>query len=78
MSYTFVKKGADWDDPARIAASVQNKIYFAGEHTYMNFLGTVHGAYISGLDTANKILSAKLNLALGIIAIGVCLIPNLI
>ena len=78
MSYTFVKKGASWDDPGRIGSSVHNKLYFAGEHTYMNYIGTVHGAYLSGLDTANAILSSKFGFAVGAIASGVWIISNLI
>lgn len=33
------------------------KIYFAGEATSVKYFGTVHGAYFSGVQSANKILS---------------------
>ena len=37
--------------------SIQNLIFFAGEHCHAQYPATVHGAYLSGLDTAKKILS---------------------
>ncbi|WP_269914436.1 flavin monoamine oxidase family protein [Acinetobacter sp. HY1485] len=40
-----------------LTAPIQNKIYFAGEHTNFEYSGTVHGAYISGQETANRILN---------------------
>lgn len=37
------------------------KLYFSGEGTTYKFMGTVHGAYISGRDAANKIIKAIKN-----------------
>lgn len=35
--------------------SIDDKIFFAGEHTIFDYRGTVHGAYISGIREAKKI-----------------------
>ena len=52
QSYTFIKAGGTRSDPGNIAASIDDKVYFAGEHTNADFIGTVHGAYVSGLSAA--------------------------
>lgn len=36
--------------------SIDQQLYFTGEHCHERFAGTVHGAYISGQDTAQQIL----------------------
>ena len=38
-----------------LARPVENKLFFAGEHTSKDYRGTVHGAYLSGLAAAEKI-----------------------
>lgn len=46
-----------WDD---IARPIQDRNwFFAGEHTYSKYRGTVHGAFISGEIAAKKILKVK-------------------
>ena len=35
---------------------VSNKLFFAGEHTDSDYRGTVHGAYLSGIREADKII----------------------
>jgi monoamine oxidase len=37
---------------------MENNIVFAGEHTISNEYGYAHGAYNSGLTSANKIIKA--------------------
>ncbi|CDW77606.1 amine oxidase [Stylonychia lemnae] len=56
QAYSFVKVGATKEDPLNIAQDIDKKIYFAGEHTNFNFIGSAHGAYISGIDVASKII----------------------
>ncbi|CDW88257.1 amine oxidase [Stylonychia lemnae] len=58
QSYTYIKAGATDEDPGNIASNIDKKVYFAGEHTQFDFLGTVHGAYLSGLDAARAISQA--------------------
>ena len=43
--------------PTLLATEVSNKLFFAGEHTEKAYRGTVHGAYLSGLREADKIIS---------------------
>ena len=43
-------------DFTNMAATVDNKLFFAGEHTSTLYKATVHGAYISGNDAADKII----------------------
>ncbi len=38
-----------------LAKSVDNKLFFAGEHTNRAYRGTVHGAYLSGMRVAEEI-----------------------
>jgi len=38
-----------------LAKSVDNKLFFAGEHTNKTYRGTVHGAYLSGMRVAEEI-----------------------
>ena len=53
-SYSFVKTGA-FNECKIYSLPVNNKLFFAGEAINPKFMGTVHGAYISGRETANKI-----------------------
>lgn len=43
-----------WVEP--FLQPLQNRLYFAGEHCSLQYAGTVHGAYLSGQDTAQKII----------------------
>lgn len=36
--------------------SIDQQLYFAGEHCHELYAGTVHGAYLSGLETAGRVL----------------------
>ncbi|CDW77393.1 amine oxidase [Stylonychia lemnae] len=56
MAFSYMQVGSNSQDPINIAASIDKKVYFAGEHTTFDFLGTAHGAYISGMDAAQAIL----------------------
>lgn len=53
-SYTAVgTKMQHFDD---LAEEVSDKLFFAGEHTEANYFSTVHGAYLSGIREADKII----------------------
>ncbi|NOT36738.1 MAG: hypothetical protein HOP11_05120 [Saprospiraceae bacterium] len=53
-SYTAVStKMQHFDD---LAGEVNGKLCFAGEHTHKDYYSTVHGAYLSGLREADKII----------------------
>lgn len=55
-SYSYIKIGASVEDYKILSESVNNKLFFAGEATVTDFPTTVHGAYLSGIREANKIL----------------------
>jgi monoamine oxidase len=56
-SYSYARPGHA-DDRARLAASVDGRLFFAGEATSPNFFSTVHGAYESGLRAAGEALAS--------------------
>jgi monoamine oxidase len=48
--------GATPEDYDTLAQPVDNRLFFAGEHTQRDYPATVHGAYLSGKRAANEIL----------------------
>jgi monoamine oxidase len=56
-SYSYVSKMGKSSDFDVLATQVQNKLFFAGEHTSRDYRGTVHGAYLSGIREADKIFN---------------------
>ncbi|MCA6440787.1 MAG: FAD-dependent oxidoreductase [Sediminibacterium sp.] len=56
-SYSFATTGTTTTDFDTLSNSVDDKLFFAGEHTNKQYRGTVHGAYLSGLREADKIIS---------------------
>lgn len=58
-AYSFVSVGASSAAFDTVAAPVSNRLFFAGEHTHRAYRGTVHGAYLSGLREADRILDLQ-------------------
>ncbi len=54
-AYSFAAVNTTSDDFDILAQSINNKVFFAGEHTSRDYRGTVHGAYLSGIREAEKI-----------------------
>jgi monoamine oxidase len=54
-SYSYPGVGTNPQFFGNLAKSVDNKLFFAGEHTSKDFFGTAHGAYHSGMDVAEEI-----------------------
>ena len=54
-SYSYTAVGSTNDDFYELSKSLDNKVFFAGEATEVNYPATVHGAYFSGMREANKI-----------------------
>ncbi len=55
-AYSFGSLNSLPADFSTLAATVANKLFFAGEHTSTLYKATVHGAFISGNDAADKII----------------------
>ena len=55
-SYSYPAVGAPSDARSILARPVNNRLFFAGEATTADYPSTVHGAYLSGLREAKRIL----------------------
>ena len=54
-SYSFATSGVRSSEFTKFEAAVDNKLFFAGEHTSRDYRGTVHGALLSGVRAAEQI-----------------------
>lgn len=55
-SYSFLAVGSSPADLRALAEPVSERLLFAGEATHEEFFATVHGAYMSGVREAERIL----------------------
>jgi monoamine oxidase len=55
-AYSFPAVGSSPDDRDQLAASVDDRVFFAGEATSREYFATVHGAYLSGLRAAKELM----------------------
>jgi monoamine oxidase len=55
-AYSYPTNGSTSADFDTLAIEINNKVFFAGEHTERDYRGTVHGAYLSGIREADKII----------------------
>jgi monoamine oxidase len=55
-AYSYATNGSTSADFNTLSNAVNNKLFFAGEHTEREYRGTVHGAYLSGIREADKII----------------------
>lgn len=53
-SYTSINTEMRYFDD--LAEEINDKLFFAGEHTHADYFSTVHGAYLSGIREADKII----------------------
>ena len=62
-AYSFPPPGSvpsDFDDLAEgIAGDFYRTLFFCGEHTTFNYSGTLHGAYLSGVRAAEKVVDEE-------------------
>ena len=56
-SYSFLAVGSSPDDQEALAEPVADRLSFAGEATHSEYFATVHGAYLSGMREADRILA---------------------
>ncbi len=54
-SYSYIPPGASGDDYDILAEPVHDRLFLAGEATWRQHPGTVHGAYLSGVRAAQLI-----------------------
>lgn len=55
-SYSFAKAGFVPQDREILGRPEGQRLLFAGEHTHVEYPATVHGAFLSGIREANRIL----------------------
>jgi len=58
-AYSFATNGLRSDAFEVFEEPINNKVFFAGEHTIVEYRGTVHGAYLSGIREAKKMSKIK-------------------
>jgi monoamine oxidase len=55
-AYSYTAVGTEMQHFDDLAEEVNDKLFFAGEHTEVDYFSTVHGAYLSGIREADKII----------------------
>ncbi len=55
-AYSYTAVGTEMQHFDDLAEEVNDRLFFAGEHTEADYFSTVHGAYLSGLREAQKII----------------------
>lgn len=58
-SYSYPAVGAEMKHFNELAMELNEQLFFAGEHTIASYFATVHGAYLSGLREAGKIIDLE-------------------
>ena len=56
-SYPHIPPGSNLSYCNIIGEPIENRVFFAGDSTTSDYLATAHGAYISGISAANKIIN---------------------
>lgn len=55
-AYSYTAVGTLMQHFDDLAEEVNDKLFFAGEHTHIDYFSTAHGAYLSGTREADKII----------------------
>ncbi|MFY7810902.1 MAG: flavin monoamine oxidase family protein [Flavobacterium sp.] len=55
-SYSYTAKETMMQHFEEMAKEINDKVFFAGEHTEVDYFSNAHGAYLSGIREANKII----------------------
>lgn len=58
-AYSYTAVGTEMRHFDDLAEEVNDKLFFAGEHTEIDYFSTVHGAYLSGIREADKIIALQ-------------------
>ena len=57
-AYSYPQTGGSPDQFEIFAEPVAGRVFFAGEHTIFDYHSTTHGAFLSGIRVANRILES--------------------
>lgn len=55
-AYSFTQVGTEMQHFDDLAQEINQQLFFAGEHTHIDYFSTAHGAYLSGIREADKII----------------------
>jgi monoamine oxidase len=55
-AYSYTAVGTEMQHFNELAENINNKLFFGGEHTNADYFSTAHGAYLSGIREADKII----------------------
>jgi monoamine oxidase len=58
-AYSYTTVGTEMQHFDDLAAAINDKLFFAGEHTEIDYFSTAHGAYLSGVREAEKIIGLQ-------------------
>lgn len=56
-TYSYTAVGTEMQHYDDLAEEINDKLFFAGEHTEADYFSTAHGAYLSGIREADKIIA---------------------
>ena len=59
-AYSFAGIDSTAEDHATLAKPGGNRLFFAGEHTHELYRATVHGAYLTGIREADRVIAAAI------------------
>ncbi len=59
-SYSYIPVGGDSSDRDLLAEPVNQRLFFAGEATSRDYPSTVHGAYLSGIREAKRLINRNM------------------
>lgn len=59
-SYSYIPVGGDSGDRDLLAEPVGDRLFFAGEATSRDYPSTVHGAYLSGIREAKRLINRNM------------------
>jgi monoamine oxidase len=57
-AYSYTAVGTEMEHFEALAEEINDQLFFGGEHTHSDYFSTAHGAYLSGIREANKIIEA--------------------
>ena len=56
-AYSYTAVGTEMRHFEDLAEEIDNRLFFGGEHTEVDYFSTAHGAYLSGIREADKIIA---------------------